>query len=115
MGFISEIATEEKVSVAFYSKTVTFVDGVEQPEAWVLSTTVDCLFWTGGQGLGIVNDKLKTQVDGAISTDYNATIAALGDDSSFIANSIRYQILHIDNVGQQNEVLQIAYKREPSN
>ncbi len=115
MGFISDIDTERKVSVAFYSKNVSVVNGVVQPEAWTLVDTVEGLFWTGGQGLGLVSDKLKTSVEGAISIDYDATIEAMKDNSKFIVNSNNYEILHIENVGQQNEVLQVLYKRESSN
>ena len=115
MGFISSISSEIKVSIAFYSKNISVTNGVVQPEAWTLVKTVEGLFWTGGKNLGFVSDKLKTQIEGAVAIDYDSTIAALGDNSKFIANSENFEILHIENVGQQNEVLQIMYKRESSN
>jgi hypothetical protein len=115
MGFISSISSETKVSIAFSSKDVSVVNGVPQPEAWTPVKTVEGLFWTGAQRLGLVSDKLKTSVEGAIAIDYDATIAAMADDSRFTVNSKNYRIIHIDNVGEQNEMLQILYKRELSN
>ena len=114
MGFISDIQSEQKVSITFYSKNVSVVNGVPQPEGFSKSVTVTGLFWTGTSRVSNVSDKIKTEVEGSISVDYNATIAALSDNSKFAVGSNYYQILHIDNVGQQNEVLQISYKRVDS-
>ena len=115
MGFISSIQSETKVSIVFESKNVSVVDGVEQPEAYTTVATVSGLFWTDSYRLALISDKLKTDVDGAVSIDYNSTIAALGDDSRITVNSNYYEIVHIENVGQQNIVLEIAYKRDKSN
>ena len=114
MGFISSIP-EKKVSITFYSKDVSVIDGVPQPESWTESETVEGLFWTGTQNLTFVSDKLKTQVEGAIAVDYNSTIAALPDDSKFTVNGKNYEIIHIDNSGEQDEALIIMYKRKSSN
>lgn len=115
MGFISNIQSEQKVSIVFYSQDISVVNGVVQPEGWTEVATVSGLFWTGSQGLSLVNDKLKTNVEGAISIDYNSTISALDDNSRFLVNGNYFRIVHIDNPGEQNEVLQIMYKRESSN
>lgn len=115
MGFISSITTERKVAISFYSKTVSVVNGVVQPEAGELVKTVWGVFWTGAQNLNLVSEKLKTSVDGAIAIDYDSTIAAMSDDSWFLVDSNKYRIIHIDDVGQQNEMLQILYERDKSN
>jgi hypothetical protein len=115
MGFISSISTEAKVTAAFYSLTVSVTEGRPGIEAWTSIKSVDGLMWFGSQGLGIVSDKLKTSVEGALSIDYDATIAALGDDSKFIVSGESFRIVHIENVGSQSEVLQILFKRELSN
>ena len=112
MGFISSITTETKVDITFQSKVVSVVNGVPQPITWTTIKTVKGLFWTGSQTGNSVSDKVKTEVEGAIAIDYDATIAALDDTSRFVVNSENYEIIHIDNVGQQNEMLQIMYKRE---
>jgi hypothetical protein len=115
MGFISDIETEQKSSIAFYSKTNAKVDGVIQPTTWTLVDTVEGLMWFGTQGINFISDKLKTQVDGAVSIDYDSTIAAMKDNSRLVVDSKNYEILHIENVGRQNEVLQILFKREAGN
>ncbi len=112
MGFISSINSEIKVSAAFYSKTISVTNGVEQPESWTLSTTVDGLMWFGSQNLSLINDRLKSQVDGAIQVDYDPTIAGLDDSSKFIVDSINYMIVNVEDVGKQNEVLQILFKED---
>lgn len=114
MGFVSS-TNENKVSISFYTKNVSVVNGVPQSEAWTLVKAVDGLMWNGTQNLTLTNDKLKTNVEGAISIDYDSTIAAIEDNSRFVVDSKNYRILHIDNVGMQNEVLQILWKRESSN
>jgi len=114
MGFISNISTEEKSSIAFYTKTVVVTAGVEQPEAWVASLIVEGFFWTGGQSLSQISDRLKTRVDGAISIDYDSTIAALDNSSKFVVDGVDYKIVNIENVGKQNEVLQILYQEDLS-
>ena len=70
--------------------------------------------WFGLQNIGIISDKLKTQVEGAVSIDYNTTIADLDDNSKFIVNGIDYKVLYIEDVGMQHEVLQILFKRDLS-
>ena len=115
MSFISSIDTENKVSISFYTQDISVVNGVPQAEAWTLVKTVNGLMWKGTQNLSLQSDKLKTNVEGAISIDYDSDIEEMADDSRFIVNSINYRIIHIDNVGMQNEVLQILYKRESSN
>ena len=115
MGFISSINSETKVSAAFYSKVVSVTNGIPAGETWTTVKTVNGLMWFGAQGLGLVSDKLKTSVDGAISIDHDSTIAALPDDSRFIVDSKNYRILYPENVGNQSEVLQILFKRELSN
>jgi len=115
MGFITSISTETLLSATFYTKVISVTNGIPAAETWTTGVTVDCLFWTGSSGLSLVNDKLKTMVDGAIAVDYNSTIAAMGDDNKFVIGSKNYRILHVENVGEQNEMLQIFYKRELSN
>lgn len=115
MGYITSIPNETKVDITFYSMNISVVDGVPQEEAWTEIKTVKGLFWTGAQNLSLVSDKLKTSVEGAIAIDYDSTIAALNDNSRFVVNSKNYRIIHIDNPGEQNEMLQILYKRESSN
>ena len=115
MGFITEICTEEKVDITFYSKTLSVINGIIQPEAYSEVKTVKGLMWFGGQGVAFISDKMKTQVDGVISIDYDSTIEALKDNSRIVVDSINYQIIHIENVGKQNEVLQIGFSKEVSN
>jgi len=115
MGFISSIQSERKVEFSFYSKTISVVNGVVQPEAGTLVKKVEGIFWTGTQNLSLVSEKLKTSVDGAVAIDYDSTIAAMSDDSWFLVDSDKYRIIHVENVGQQNEMLQILYERDKSN
>jgi len=115
MGFISSIKSEAKVSAAFYSKVVSVVNGVPLPETWTLVDTITGLMTFGSKGLGLISDALRTSVEGSISIDYDSTLALLKDDSKFIVNSLNYKIIHCENVGNQNEVLQILFKRELSN
>jgi len=114
MGYISSLP-ETKVSITFYSKNISVVNGVEQAEAGTEVSTVDGLFWTGSQNLNYLSDKLKTSAEGAIAIDYNSTLAALKDNSWFIVNTKKYRVLHVDNVAEQNELLVILYKRDVSN
>ena len=114
MGFISDINTEVKSSIAFYTKAISVIAGVVQPEAWVASSIVNGLFWSGGQSLSQISDRLKTRVDGAISIDYDSTIAALDNSSKFVVDGVDYKIVNIENVGKQNEVLQILYQEDLS-
>lgn len=115
MGFISDITTEKKVSVAIYSKTVSVINGVVQPEAYTLVSTVDSLFWTSGKSVSFYSDKLGTKVDAVAAIDYLAAIAVLKDNTRLVAGDLNYQILHIEDVGQQNEMIEIPVKRESSN
>ena len=115
MGFISDIDSEDKVSIDFQSKGVSLVNGVPGPIAFTSVKKVDGLMWFGGSSVSFISDKLKTQVDGVVSIDYDSTIAALGDNCRIVANSINYEVLYIENVGNQNEVLEVPFRREPSN
>lgn len=115
MGFVTSIMTEQQISIAFYSQDQSVVNGVIQPQEWTLVDTVPGLLWTGASGLGIVSDKLKTQVEGAVAIDYNVSILAMKDDSRFVVGGENYRIIHIEDVGHQNEMLQIYYKREAGN
>lgn len=115
MTFITGIESEIKVDITFYSKDINVVNGVPQEEAWTEVKTVKGLFWTGAKSLGLVSDKLKTSVEGAIAIDYDSDIEDLNDNSRFEVNDKYYRIIGIDNPGMQNEILQITYKRELSN
>jgi hypothetical protein len=115
MSFITGIDSEEKVSAAFYSKDVNVVNGVPQAETYTLVATVSCLQWFGTRSVGFVSDKIKTQVESILATDYDASIAAIKDNSRVTISGENYQVLTIENVGMQNEVLQVYLKREASN
>ena len=115
MGFITNISSEYKIDITFYSKVISVVNGITQPESWTEIKTVKGLQWFGTQGLNLTSDKLKTNVDGAISIDYDSTIAVLTSDAKFVVDSADFEILYIENVGMQSEVLQIMYKRVNSN
>jgi len=115
MGFITEMDTEDLVTAAFTSLTTVYTDGVPQPKSWTTAKSIDGLMWEGQKGTGVVSDKIKSEVEGVLATDYDSTIAALGDNSKFIVSSVTYKVLHIENVGRQNEVLQIYYKRDTAN
>ena len=116
MGFISDISTEVKTSISFYSKGQTVTNGQIQPASYSLvGAAVDGLFWTGGKSVTFYSDKLKTRVDAVVAVDYLAAFAAIKDDGRVVANGLNYQILHIENVGQQNEVLEVPIQREKTN
>jgi hypothetical protein len=115
MGFISSIETENKISIAFYSKNISVINGIPQPEAYTLVTTVEGLIWFGTASESYISDKIKTQVEGGLQVDYDAAIAVLEDNCRIVVESVNYQVLHIENVGKQNEVLEVLFKREDSN
>ena len=113
MGFIDDIAlTEATVSGTFYSKKFSVVNGVPQPESFTEVATHSGLFWQSGAVIQALADTLRTSVDAVFCMNYDATIAALDAESRLSIDSKNYRILNVENIGNQNEALQIPVKKE---
>jgi hypothetical protein len=110
MGFIYDIGTENKVSAAFYTKVVSVINGIVQPEAWSLVTTVEGLLWTSGTSVSLISDRLKQNIDGVLAVDYSSTLLNLKPGDKFTVGSTDYSIITVENIGEQNEVMQIPFK-----
>lgn len=112
MNFVSEMFSRETpVSAAFYhvARTVTAGNVSAPVETWYM--TKDVLFWRGSMSARLISEQIKTEVDGVVLIDYSTAASAVRDTDIVVIGSNRYQVIHADNVANQNEVIVIPVKR----
>ena len=112
MGFINELfATEESVSAKFYSRADTSTAGMRADPTYTLLMTKDVLFWQGSAADSIVSDRIRADVSGVIVIDYEDYTSTVDDIDKVTIDSVDYSIIHVENIGNQNVVLQIPVKK----
>lgn len=113
MTFITELFdTENPVSVDFRNLTVTNTNGeIASSYSGTTDLTIDALFWTGSAVDRVVSERDRANVDAVIVFDYSLYTATIGEDAKAIINSTDYSVIFVDNVGSQNEVIQVNLKR----
>jgi hypothetical protein len=112
-GFISSMfGTEDSIEAKFYRKIKTFVNGkvtytyLIDPDA-----TINCLFWTGSSADSIVSERYRVDVQAVLVMDYNTYIQDITEESKVMIDGKDYSVIYIENIGNQNQVIQIPLKR----
>ena len=111
MGFISDMSDSNNlVEAKFYNKLRSASSGqISETYSTSADLTVDVLFWTGRAAERLVSDKFKSEVAAVLNMDY-ADYTTLYPGTKVTINSIDYSIISIENIGMQNEVIQIAVR-----
>jgi len=113
MGYIKEMSDNNfLVKAEFYNKTNTVTGGkvtsvfLEDPDL-----TVDVLFWIGAKAERMVSEKLRPEVAGLISMDYDDYKVAINENAKVVIGGTTYSVIYVDNIANQNAVVQIPVKR----
>ena len=110
MSFINSISTEEKVSIAFETRTESKDANNNRVVTWSDNFTADCLFWTGSAADSLVSERFRARIEGVIIVDYD-DYSAVADKDRVKIGSTYYSVIHADNIAEQNEVVQIAVEK----
>lgn len=112
MSFISEMENRnELVEAKFYNKNITSSSGQVTP-SWPDNPdlTVQVLFWTGRAAERLVSEKYKAEVLGLINMDYEDYVVTVEEGAKVRINDKDYSVIYVDNVGGQNQLIQIPVR-----
>lgn len=113
MGFIKDMEDNNMlVEACFYNQTSTMVNGVvTQTYSDDPDLTVDVLFWIGAKAERQVSEKERPNVAGLISFDYEDYTVIIKENAKVVIGDSTYSVIYVDNIGNQNQVIQIPVKR----
>lgn len=110
MSFINDIDTEDKVSIAFQTRTESKDASNNRVVTWPANFTADCLFWTGSVAESLVSERFRARVEGLIIVDYD-DYSAVKDNDRVKIGTTYYSVIHAENIANQNEVIQIPVEK----
>jgi hypothetical protein len=113
MSFVSSIPVE-KVSISIFNYTVTdngYGSTSESYSSTADYTNVEAVMYEGSQAERVVSEKIKTDVYGVVLIDwFSGWETTIYEKDKLTVGGNDYSIISIEDIGHQNEVLQIAVK-----
>lgn len=113
MGFLDDIFLSNKtVSADFRNKIITVDDYGSVTEGYSLTTdlTVNGILWVGSTADKVVSEKIRPDVSAVFVFNYSDYSTTIVDNAKVIINSKDYSVIYMDNVGNQNEIIQVPLK-----
>jgi hypothetical protein len=113
MSFVSTIPLN-KVSIGVYNYTLTDDGYGSTTPGYSASadyTNDEAIMYEGSQAERVVSEKIKTEVYAVILIDwFSSWKTTIYEKDKLTVNNNNYSIISIEDIGHQNEVLQIAIK-----
>ena len=89
---------------------VNTVVNTKPTKTWTLVDTIsNCAVYEGASANAFVSEKFKAKTDAVVIINPNdLTIDSINDDYRIIINSVKYLVVHADNIMNLNSVLAVA-------
>lgn len=110
MSFMSFFEDWEIASISFYSEVETLDSEGQTVKSQSLLGTADCGKWVDTSLETNVNDKFVNSEVGKFALDYPSF--TITTKSYALIDSVKYYIVGVDDIGSQNDVLLLTYRKD---
>jgi len=110
MSFLDDFNTENKYTATFEKYSETYSNNILTGKTWSSVGTAECLLWNTATAKTTVSEKYRQIVEAIAVFNYSDITFTIPDSGRVTINSKVYSIAISENIGEQNEVIQVLLK-----